>query len=127
MHWYIDVLKRYVDFSGRASRKEFWMFFLINFLIAMGVFALDRLILDADTLPYLYVIYGVVVMLPTLGVTVRRLHDSDRSGWWYFIAFVPFVGGIVLLIFLITKGSQGENRYGSAPSTPAAPDMIIRT
>jgi uncharacterized membrane protein YhaH (DUF805 family) len=126
MHWYLDVLKRYVDFSGRTGRKEFWMFTLINFVVAVGVFAADRLILGEDTLPYLYCLYGVAVLLPVLSVTVRRLHDIDFSAWWYLIVFIPLVGGIVLLILLVKKGTPIENRYGSVPATPSSSDMIIR-
>lgn len=127
MHWYFDVLKRYVDFSGRAGRKEYWMFILFNVVIALVIFTTDRIILGADTLPYLYALYCAGVTLPTLGVTVRRLHDSDLSGWWYFVSLVPLAGGLVLLYFLVRKGTPVENRYGSVPATLSSPDMIIRT
>lgn len=127
MHWYLDVLKRYVDFNGRAGRKEYWMFTLINFVVAVGVFTADRLILGEDTLPYLYILYVAGVTLPSLGVIVRRLHDSDLSGWWYFVTLVPLAGGLVLLYFLVRKGTPIENRYGSVPATPSSSDMIIRT
>ncbi|RSS45122.1 DUF805 domain-containing protein [Streptomyces sp. WAC08241] len=117
MNWYLDVLKKYAVFSGRARRKEFWMFALFN-LIAIAVLATVDLLLG--TFPLLYALYALGIFLPSLGVSVRRLHDTGRSGWWLLIALVPFVGGIILLVFNCTEGEQQQNAYGPNPKLAPA-------
>lgn len=116
MNWYLDVLKKYAVFDGRARRMEFWMFALFNFIIAvilviiegvLGIFGLSAL-------------YGLAVLLPCIGVSIRRLHDTDRSGWWLLIGFVPAIGAIVLLVFYLLDGTPGDNRFGSNPKEAAA-------
>lgn len=111
MNWYVDVLKKYAVFSGRARRQEYWMFFLFN-LIAAIVLAIVGQIIGTTVLS---VIYAIAVLLPGLGVTIRRLHDTDRSGWWILIALVPLVGGIILIVFLATEGKQAPNAHGPNP------------
>ncbi|GAB3173775.1 DUF805 domain-containing protein [Streptomyces incanus] len=116
MNWYVEVLKKYAVFNGRARRKEYWMFTLFS-VIASIVLA----IVDAVTgIRVLEFIYAVAVLLPTLAVAVRRLHDTNRSGWWVLIGLVPFVGFIVMLVFLATEGTPGENKYGANPKEPLA-------
>ncbi|RPK94342.1 MULTISPECIES: DUF805 domain-containing protein [Streptomyces] len=111
MNWYLDVLKNYAGFSGRARRKEYWMFVLFNFIIALVLSALGMAI---DTqIPYF--LYLAAVIVPSLAVMVRRLHDTGRSGWWFFISFVPLVGGIILLVFLASEGKPETNQYGVNP------------
>ncbi|MCX4514721.1 DUF805 domain-containing protein [Streptomyces sp. NBC_01619] len=117
MNYYLDVLKKYAVFSGRARRKEYWMFILFNVIALAVTFALD---LALGTSPVIYSIYAVAVLLPNLGVTVRRLHDTDRSGWWILIAFIPLVGSIILLVFLASEGKSAENQYGTNPKFAAA-------
>ncbi|MCI4046703.1 DUF805 domain-containing protein [Streptomyces sp. TRM75563] len=118
MNWYLDVLKNYAGFSGRARRKEYWMFVLFNFIIGVVLSVIGTAI---DTqIPY--IIYIVAVIVPSLAVLVRRLHDTGRSGWWFFIAFVPLVGGIVLLVFLASEGKPETNQYGVNPKL--APQAI---
>jgi uncharacterized membrane protein YhaH (DUF805 family) len=112
MQWYTDVLKRYVDFSGRARRQEFWMFTLINVIIFAVLYVIDLII---GTNGVLAGLYALGTLLPSLGVTWRRLHDTNRSGGWYFISFVPCVGGIILIVFLATEGTVGDNQYGPDP------------
>lgn len=116
MNWYIDVLKKYAVFEGRARRMEFWMFTLFSFIIvcvlsgieiALGIFGLSAL-------------YSLAVLLPSIGVAVRRLHDTDRSGWWIFISLIPAIGIIVLLIFYFMDGTPGDNRFGANPKGAAA-------
>lgn len=111
MNWYVDVLKNYAGFSGRARRKEFWMFSLIHLVVAAVLFGLG-LAIDT-TIPYF--IYVVATFVPSLAVLVRRLHDTDRSGWWFLISFVPLVGGIVLLVFLASEGKPEQNEHGANP------------
>lgn len=123
MHWYVDVLKKYAVFSGRAGRSEFWWYTLINAIIGSvlawigGLYTLS----GPGPLAFLFYIYVLATMLPYLGVTIRRLHDTDRSGWWILIDLVPFVGWIVLIVFYILEGTPGENRYGPPPNQLAAP------
>jgi uncharacterized membrane protein YhaH (DUF805 family) len=117
MNYYLAVLKNYVGFSGRARRAEFWQFALINLVILI---ALDVIGLVAK-FPLLGGIYALAVLLPGLAVTIRRLHDTDKSGWWYLIVLVPLVGAIVLLVFTATEGTRGPNKYGADPKNLVPP------
>ncbi len=112
MNWYLTVIKEhYADFKGRARRKEFWMFMLINWVISMVLAIIGSLIHFTP----LGSIYNLAVLVPTLGVGVRRLHDMGKSGWWWLIAFVPVVGAIYL-IYLWCQDSQAEaNEWGANP------------
>jgi uncharacterized membrane protein YhaH (DUF805 family) len=117
MQWYTDVIKKYVVFSGRARRKEFWMFVLFNVIISIILGFIDRLI-GTDYgrgNGVLGTIYSLAVLLPSLGVTWRRLHDTNRSGWWILIGLIPIIGWIVLLVFYIQEGNAGDNQYGPDP------------
>jgi uncharacterized membrane protein YhaH (DUF805 family) len=111
MNWYLDVLKKYAVFDGRARRQEFWMFALINFVISLIL----NLVLGMVGL-----IYTLAVFLPSIGVGIRRLHDTGRSGWWLLIGLIPVVGFIVLLVFFVQDSQPGDNQYGSNPKNPAA-------
>ena len=111
MNWYLAVLKNYAEFSGRARRKEYWFFFLFNFIIAIVLSAIDA----ALGLGFLYMLYALAVLIPGIAVTIRRLHDGDRSGWWILIGLVPLIGFIVLLVFMVLPGTEGDNQFGSDP------------
>ncbi|MFF0189335.1 DUF805 domain-containing protein [Streptomyces sp. NPDC005244] len=114
MHYYTDVLKKYASFQGRARRSEYWMFALFNVVIALVLVGLAAA--TKSTVFYvLYIVYILAVILPSLGVLVRRLHDTGRSGGWFFISFVPLVGGLVLFIFTVLEGNPGPNEYGPNP------------
>ncbi|MEW2070889.1 DUF805 domain-containing protein [Streptomyces sp. NPDC007346] len=110
MNWYLDVLKNYAGFSGRARRKEYWMFALVNFVIAI-VLSIIGAAIGTDILYYVYLL---AVLIPSLAVGVRRLHDTGRSGWWLLIA-LTLIGGIVLIVFLASEGKQEPNQYGANP------------
>ncbi|WLD93341.1 DUF805 domain-containing protein [Alkalihalobacillus sp. AL-G] len=112
MQWYLKVIKNYVKFEGRARRKEYWMFVLFNFLISLAV-SLIGMAFDADTL--LSILYSLAVLLPSLAVSVRRLHDIGRTGWWILISLVPLIGAIVLLVFNCLDSESTENQYGPNP------------
>jgi uncharacterized membrane protein YhaH (DUF805 family) len=112
MQWYLKVLKNYVGFGGRARRKEYWMFFLFNVIISIVLAILDA-IMGTESL--LNGIYSLAVLLPSLAVTVRRLHDTGRSGWWILISLIPLIGAIVLLVFTCLEGDSYENDYGQDP------------
>ena len=111
LNYYTDVLKKYAVFSGRAGRQEYWMFFLYNLIFAIVAFILDKTI----SIGYFGALYGFAVFIPSLAVSVRRLHDTGRSGWWLLIDFVPFVGGIILIVFLVLDSQPGDNQYGPNP------------
>ena len=111
MNWYLEVLKKYVEFTGRARRTEFWMFALINLIVSLVLaFLLGRVL--GGVIPALY---SLAVFLPSLGVAVRRLHDTGRTGWWLLIGLVPVIGFIVLLVFMVLDSDAGENQYGASP------------
>lgn len=117
--YYLNVLKNYVNFSGRATRKEYWLFQLIQFVIMFVLLIVDSAISGG----LLFGLYGLATFLPSLGICVRRLHDTGRSGWWTLISFIPFVGPIVLIIFLCLDSqtgnafdhTTGRNQYGDNP------------
>lgn len=117
MEWYTKVLTNYVGFSGRARRKEYWFFTLVNVAVVFVLAVIDQW-LGLNGL--LVGLYTLAVFLPSLAVGVRRLHDTDRSGWWMLISLVPFIGSIVLLVFMLLEGTLGQNRYGPSPKSGAA-------
>jgi uncharacterized membrane protein YhaH (DUF805 family) len=121
--WYIGVLKKYAVFTGRARRKEYWMFTLCNILV---IIALAMIEVALDIAPYssrsvLGDLYTLAVLLPTVGVGIRRLHDTGRSGWWLLLAFVPIVG-LVLIACFAEDGQAGANKYGPNPKEPEVHD-----
>jgi len=119
MNWYITALKKYTVFSGRARRKEYWMFVLFNVIFSFVAVVLDFFlgqIMGRDGGVGLFsILYSLAITLPSLAVAVRRLHDIGKSGWWFFITFVPLVGSIWYLILLATDSQPGENEYGPNP------------
>lgn len=112
MNWYLGVFKKYAVFGGRARRKEYWFFFLFNLIATMILGAIDGAIGSAGILGGLY---ALAVIVPSIAVAVRRLHDTDRSGWWLLIALIPVIGIIVLLVFMLQDGKSGSNQYGENP------------
>jgi uncharacterized membrane protein YhaH (DUF805 family) len=118
MNWYIEVLRKYAVFSGRARRKEYWYFFLFNIIISMVLAVIDAMTgtfsIEAG-IGLLGAIYSLAVLIPGIAVSVRRLHDTDRSSWFLLIGFIPCIGAIVLLVFLVQEGNPGTNQYGADP------------
>lgn len=122
MKYYLDVLKNYAGFSGRARRKEYWMFILFHYLIVV-VLAIPLIVISENgNNETLMIIFGSIVgiyvlgtLIPTLAVTVRRLHDTDRSGWVILVRFIPYVGGFIMLFFTVSNGTKGTNQYGTDP------------
>ena len=111
---YIEVLQKYAVFSGRAKRTEFWLWVLIHSIISNALLA-PLYLVAAEQLLFLYIVYALATLIPSLAVGARRLHDTRRSGWWQLIGLVPLVGLIVLLIFFVT-GSDDNNQYGPRPA-----------
>lgn len=123
MNWYVDVLRKYAVFSGRARRKEYWFFVLFNLLIVAGLTLVDMFVGTYDPVRevgLLSGLYGIGVILPSLAVGARRLHDSGRTAWWLLIGLVPVIGAIVLLIFFVLDSQTGDNEYGPNPKGLAA-------
>lgn len=136
MKWFIKCLKNYATFKGRARLKEYWMFTLIYMMILfilgilMGITGPETYF-DEQTysmvtaesgttyiiISILFTIFSLATVLPAIAVTVRRLHDTGKSGWWYFINFIPFIGAFILLVFLVLDGEVNENQYGPNPKT----------
>lgn len=118
MNYFLQALRNYAVFSGRARRKEFWMFALFQFLLNIVTAILDNVlgttILDGSS-GYLSLMTTFALIIPNLSVSVRRLHDVNKSGWFLLIAIIPIVGVIWLLILDCTEGTRGENNYGSDP------------
>ncbi|MCB0110232.1 MAG: DUF805 domain-containing protein [Caldilineaceae bacterium] len=124
MSWYLAVLQKYFDFSGRARRKEYWCFVLFNIIVSIILAVIDQAIGTGSIeggVGLLGGLYSLAVLLPGLGVSVRRLHDTGRSGWWILINLIPLIGSIVFLVFTVSDGDPGPNQYG--PSPKASPVM----
>lgn len=115
MEWYLSVLKNYAEFSGRARRKEYWMFMLFNIIVTCIIAVID----SAMGTVILGALYALAVFIPSIGVSIRRLHDTNRSGWWLLIAFLPLIGSLVLLVFFVLEGTAGENSHGVDPKQVA--------
>jgi uncharacterized membrane protein YhaH (DUF805 family) len=111
MEWYFKVVKNYVGFQGRARRKEYWMFFLFNLIIGLVISFVEGLLNLSQVLSTLY---SLAILLPSLAVGARRLHDTGRSGLWLLIGLIPLIGLIVLLVFFC-EDSKDENKYGPNP------------
>jgi uncharacterized membrane protein YhaH (DUF805 family) len=143
MDWMIMPLRRYADFTGRSRRKEYWMYvlFLVIVFIVLGM--LDTALglggggsswhstggerIGAGASFHggvLTILFWVATLIPSIAVGIRRLHDTDRSGWWLLIAFIPLIGGIVLLVFTLLEGTRGPNRFGPDPKQ-LAPEGVF--
>jgi uncharacterized membrane protein YhaH (DUF805 family) len=124
-----SVLTQYVGFTGRARRSEYWWFTLFTVLVGLAAAILDS---GLGTTPgsdgstgVIGIIVNLALLLPTLAVAVRRLHDTDRSGWWLLIGLVPIVGAIVLLVFFVLDSTPGTNRFGANPKERPLPAPSI--
>ena len=119
MNYYFAAFKKYAVFKGRATRREYWYFTLFN-ILAVGVFGLIGQLMgtfnfDAGYGP-LSAIYTLAMILPGLGVSIRRLHDTGRSGWWFMITIIPIIGLLVFLYFALLDSDPNPNEYGESPS-----------
>lgn len=117
---------KYVTFSGRAQRSELWWFVLFTFLVSIALSVVDSVLFGTTTTtatsfesstdtPILSGLFSLAVILPSISVAVRRLHDLDRTGWWYWLFLVPIIGFIILIVWFASKGTDGENRFGPDP------------
>jgi uncharacterized membrane protein YhaH (DUF805 family) len=110
------VLTNYASGQGRAGRSEFWWFTLFVVLVCFAGSLLDAVLGTS----FIAVIAFLALFVPSVAVTVRRLHDTNRSGWWYLLSFIPLIGGIVLLVFCLQNSKAGSNEYGAAPAMAVA-------
>ena len=123
MEWYLKVMRdNYANFNGRARRKEYWMFVLVQTIVMIGLMILDSVLgLDFELqgislgYGYLYLIGLIVHFIPSLAVLVRRLHDVGKSGWFYFIFLIPIIGVLWLLVLYCTEGQKQDNKWGPDP------------
>lgn len=118
MSWFIEAVKKYAVFSGRARRREYWYFVLFATLFDLAFVLVDMVVgtwYPSLGLGLLSSIYLLAILLPSIAATVRRLHDVDRSGWWYLIQLIPVIGFLVILYFVVQDGTPEDNRYGPNP------------
>ena len=112
MEWYLKVVRdNYANFNGRASRQEYWMFYLFNTIFFIGLMVIEAVL----GIAVLSMIYGLAVFIPGLGAGIRRLHDVGKSGWFLLILLIPLVGAIWLIVLVASKSNPGENQYGTEP------------
>ncbi len=124
MSYFVYCLRHYADFTGRARRREFWMFALFNALIGLILsFAPWRMPLGYSSVGVLSTLWYLFTLLPGLAVGVRRLHDTAKGGGWLFLALLPFIGAIVLIVFWVSEGLPGDNRFGENPKEREMRDM----
>ncbi len=123
MKWFLIVLRKYADFTGRAQRAEYWFFTLFYLLFFLALSLVDGaagLYNAAYGLGLLGGLFALAMILPSIAVSVRRLHDTSRSGWWLLISLIPLIGGVVLLVFVCLDSTPGTNAYGPNPKETAA-------
>lgn len=122
MKWYLMAFKKYAEFSGRSRRKEYWMFILFNAIFSYALMAIDYALgSQLESMPsmgFLGIIYNLIVLIPGLALSVRRLHDVNKSGWYLLLAFIPIIGWIWLFVLNVTNGTTGQNEYGDDPKNP---------
>jgi uncharacterized membrane protein YhaH (DUF805 family) len=119
MEWALLPLKRYAEFSGRSRRKEYWLFLLVAIFLYVVAATIDTLfgLMFVEGFGGLTILVWLALFIPSIAVGVRRLHDTDRSGWWMLLSFVPLLG-LVTLVFMLLDGTKGPNQYGPDPKDP---------
>jgi uncharacterized membrane protein YhaH (DUF805 family) len=115
-NWKLVVLERYAKFDGRAGRAEFWWFVLANIIVYIAFAILMQI---SGIFVILELLYALAMIVPSIAVAIRRLHDTDKSGWFLLLGLIPLIGAIILLVFYAMEGTNGPNKYGVA-SEPAA-------
>ena len=118
MDWFVDGIKQYAVLRGRARRQAYWWFFLIYLLISTMLAVVDAIVGNYDPstgVGQLSGLFGLATFLPALGLSVRRLHDTNRSGWWLLLVLLPVLGAITPLVFAASAGTRGDNRFGPDP------------
>jgi hypothetical protein len=136
MEWMLMPYRRYADFQGRSCRMEYWMFTLLSVIVATVavVFMVTAGVASAGNDGQagvglwvgiaLLVVWGLGSIIPSIAVQVRRFHDQDRTGWMVLLGFIPYVGGIIVFVFMCLQGTRGPNRYGPDPLDPSSIDVF---
>ncbi|PJJ53275.1 DUF805 domain-containing protein [Hymenobacter chitinivorans] len=123
MEYFLQALRKYADFSGRARRKEYWMFVLFQVLAFIAAMVIDTIFATITGSEfgagYITGLLWLALIVPGIAVSVRRMHDLDKSGWFLLVSFIPLVGGIWLLVLTCTEGTSGPNQYGPDPKGSA--------
>ena len=124
MDWFTLALKKFAVFNGRSRRREYWMFFLFCGIVIFFATILDNafgitfeVAEENSGFGPIYLFSSLVLFIPTLAVSVRRLHDIDKSGWFVFVIIIPMIGAIWFLVMMITEGTKGTNQYGPDPKS----------
>jgi uncharacterized membrane protein YhaH (DUF805 family) len=115
MDFYIGVLKKFKVFTGRSDRREFWMFVLYNFIVGFVLGILSSIPALGWIFRIVSVLFTLAIIVPGIAVGIRRLHDTNRSGWFLLLSLIPLVGAIILIVFCVQEGTPGENKYGANP------------
>ena len=123
MEWYLKVMRdNYANFNGRARRKEYWMFTLFFTLFFIASIFIMAILFSSVSESTGSLIGGILIiglflthLVPSLAVTIRRLHDTGKSGWFYLLSFIPYIGGLIIFIFTVIEGDRGDNKYGPDP------------
>ena len=119
VEWAKRPLQKYAEFTGRASRPEYWWFVLAQIVVMLVAMFLDSMLgtdFGDSGYGFIYLVVALALVVPAIAVGIRRLHDTDRSGWWLLIALIPIVGAIILIVFLASEGTKGDNQYGPPPA-----------
>lgn len=122
MSWYFMAFKKYAEFTGRSRRKEYWMFYLFNIFAAIILAVIEVLLFGKESI--ITGIYILVIFLPSLALIVRRLHDTDHSGWWFFINFIPILGPLWFFYLMCKDGDHETNRFGDDPTSRDVTGLI---
>ncbi|MCG7535015.1 DUF805 domain-containing protein [Pseudoalteromonas sp. OOF1S-7] len=124
---YLSALKKYAVFNGRARRKEYWLFMLCNIIVTIVLGLVDMtlgLYSEESGFGLLSGLYALAVIIPSIALSIRRLHDTGRSGWWILISLVPVIGPLVLLVFYVIDSTPGENDYGPNPKEQSSQQTL---
>ena len=128
MEWMLLPLRRYADFSGRSRRKEYWMFVLGIFIAVIVLSIIEKILglsgMIADAYGPLTALFFLAIIVPGIAVQVRRFHDQDKSGWFVLIGLIPFLGGLIVLVFMCLEGTRGANRFGPDPKDPTSAEVF---
>ena len=128
LDWMMMPLKRYTDFAGRSRRKEYWFFLLGVFIVAIllsiieGILGLSGMV--GGVYGPLTTLFLLGIIIPSIAVQIRRFHDQDKSGWFVLLSFIPFLGGLIVLVFMFLEGTKGPNRFGPDPKDAAGSEVF---
>ena len=114
MEYFLDAMRKYAEFTGRATRQQYWMFVLIYIVIYIALAVVDAVLQSILGFGFLVAIFSLVLLVPSISACARRLHDTGRTGWWQLIGLLPIIGWIVLIVFLV-QDSHPDNEYGPNP------------